>query len=81
MKCQFRTTERLRSTKDTHFVDTMSLLRVKKPPSHTNERLSHDNERHLQGNGRNQQTTKRHPVTKVRLSVMTMTRPLDRRTT
>jgi hypothetical protein len=80
-KRHFPTTERLRSTKETHFVDTTSLPHVKKPLSRTCERLSHDDERHLQGNGRHPQTTKRHPVGRVRLSVMTVTQPLDRRTT
>jgi len=80
-KRHFRTTERLRSTKETQFVDTTAPPHVKKPLARTCERLSHDDERHLQGNGRHQQTTKRHPVTKVRLSVMTVTQPLDRRTT
>jgi len=80
-KRHFQTTERLTSTKKTDFVDTMTLLQVKKPLSHDNERRSHDNERHLQSGGRHLQTTKRHPVTKVRFSVMTVTQPLDNRTT
>jgi hypothetical protein len=76
----FQTTERQSSMKDTHLVDTMTLLWMMKALLQTSERLSLDNERHLLSSGRQRQTTKRHLETKVRLSVMTVTQSLDRRT-